>query len=59
MPSIECMDLGTACPFKVSAKAEEELMKKIGEHAAKEIDMKDVSPAWRSRSRRPSRINLS
>lgn len=31
-----------ACPFKASAKTEEESMKRIGEHAAKEHGMKDV-----------------
>jgi predicted small metal-binding protein len=44
MPTFECKDVGMACPFKASAKTEDELMMKIGEHAAKEHGMKDVPP---------------
>ncbi len=44
MPSFECKDVGMACPFKATAATEGELMKKIGEHAAKEHGMKDVPP---------------
>jgi predicted small metal-binding protein len=42
MPSFKCKDIGMACPFEASAKTEDELMKQIGEHAAKVHDMKTV-----------------
>ena len=44
MPSFKCTDIGMACPFTTSAKTEDELMKKIAEHAAKAHDMKTVPP---------------
>lgn len=40
MPSFKCKDLGMNCPFEATAKNEEELMKKITEHAAKAHNMK-------------------
>lgn len=44
MPSFKCTDIGMACPFEASAKSEDELMKKIAEHAAKAHNIKTVSP---------------
>jgi len=44
MPSFKCKDIGMACPFETSAKTEDELMKKIAEHAAKEHGLKTVPP---------------
>ena len=40
MPSFKCKDLGMKCNFEATAKTEEELMKKITEHAAKVHNMK-------------------
>jgi len=42
MPSFKCKDIGLDCPFEASAKTEDELMKKIAEHAGKEHGMKTV-----------------
>jgi len=39
MPSFRCKDIGMSCPFAASAKSEDELLKKIEEHAAKEHGM--------------------
>jgi predicted small metal-binding protein len=44
MPSFKCTDIGMACPFETSAKTEDELLKKIAEHAAKAHDIKTVPP---------------
>jgi predicted small metal-binding protein len=44
MPSFKCTDIGMACPFETNAKTEDELMKKIAEHAAKAHDIKTVPP---------------
>jgi len=44
MPSFKCKDIGMACPFETNAKTEDELMKKIAEHAAKAHDIKTVPP---------------
>lgn len=40
MPSFKCKDLGMKCNFEATAKTEEELMKKITEHATKVHNMK-------------------
>jgi predicted small metal-binding protein len=44
MPSFKCKDLGMNCPFETTAKTEEELLKKIAEHASKVHNMKTISP---------------
>lgn len=44
MPSFKCKDVGMACTFETTAKTEEELMKKISEHASKAHNMKTISP---------------
>ena len=33
MPSFRCKDMAMDCPFEATAKTEDELMKKIAEHA--------------------------
>ena len=45
MPSFKCKDIGMTCPFEASAKTEDELMKKIADHAAKVHNMKPPFPA--------------
>ena len=32
MPSFKCRDIGMACDFEVTAKTQDELMKKVAEH---------------------------
>lgn len=44
MPSFKCRDLGMDCPFEATANTEEELMKKITEHATKVHNMKPPFP---------------
>lgn len=44
MPSFKCKDLGMSCPFETTAKTENELMRKIADHAAKAHNMKTISP---------------
>ncbi len=44
MPSFTCKDVGMTDDWKATAKTEEELLKKIKEHAAKVHNMKDISP---------------
>jgi len=44
MPSFRCKDLGMDCRFEATAKTEDELMKKIVEHARKVHNMKTISP---------------
>jgi predicted small metal-binding protein len=44
MPSFKCRDIGMDCPFEATAPAEAEMMKKIGEHAARAHAMKLVPP---------------
>lgn len=44
MPSIKCKDLGMDCGFKATAETEEELLKKVAEHAAEVHGMKEISP---------------
>jgi len=44
MPSFKCKDLGMKCDFEATAKTEEELMKKITEHATKVHNMKPPFP---------------
>ncbi len=44
MPSFKCRDIGMACNFEATAKTEDELMKKIAEHASKAHNIKTMSP---------------
>jgi len=44
MPSFKCKDTGMSCSFETTAKTEDELMKKIGEHAGKAHNMKTIPP---------------
>jgi len=44
MPSIKCKDVGMDCGFEATAETEEELMKKIAEHAAEVHGMKTIPP---------------
>jgi len=44
MPTFKCRDIGMSCPFEATAKTEDELMKKITEHAAKAHNMKAPFP---------------
>ena len=44
MPSFACKDVGMTDDWKATAKTEDELLKKIKEHAGKAHNMKDVSP---------------
>jgi len=40
---LECSDVGFDCGFQARADTEEELMKKVAEHAAEVHDMKEIS----------------
>ncbi|MFQ6000626.1 MAG: DUF1059 domain-containing protein [Anaerolineae bacterium] len=40
---LRCSDVGFDCGFEVRANTEEELMKKVAEHAAEVHDIKEVS----------------
>lgn len=44
MASFRCRDIGMACDFEVTAKTEEELVKKIVEHASEVHNIKTMSP---------------
>jgi predicted small metal-binding protein len=44
MPSFKCKDIGMACGFEATAKTEDELIKKIAEHANKAHNMKTIPP---------------
>jgi predicted small metal-binding protein len=44
MPSFKCQDTGLNCNFEASANTEDELMKKIAEHARKVHNMKTIPP---------------
>ena len=44
MPSFKCKDTGMSCSFETTAKTEDELMKKIAEHAGKVHNMKTIPP---------------
>jgi len=44
MSSFKCKDIGMSCGFETTAKTEDELMKKIGEHASKAHNMKTIPP---------------
>ena len=40
--SIKCLDVGVACDFEARAATEEELMKKVQEHARTAHGMKEI-----------------
>ena len=40
---LRCSDVGFDCGFEIRADTEEELMKKVAEHAAEVHDIKEVS----------------
>lgn len=42
MPEFKCSDIGMQCGFKAEAPSREELLLKIGMHAADVHDMKEV-----------------
>jgi predicted small metal-binding protein len=42
MPSFKCKDIGMSCGFEATAKTEDELMKKIADHASKVHNMKPI-----------------
>ena len=42
--SFKCRDIGMKCDFEATAKTEDELMKKIAEHAHKAHNMKTIPP---------------
>ena len=42
--SIKCLDVGVACDFEAQAPTEEELMKKVHEHARTAHGMKEIPP---------------
>ena len=42
--SIKCMDVGVACDFEARAENEEELMKKVHEHARTAHGMNEIPP---------------
>jgi len=44
MPSFKCKDIGMSCGFEATARTNEELMKKIAEHASKAHGMKTIPP---------------
>jgi len=44
MPSFKCKDTGMSCSFEAIDKTEDELMKKIAEHAGKAHNMKTIPP---------------
>ncbi len=44
MPSLRCKDVGLDCDFEATAATEEELLKKVAEHAEKVHDMKTIPP---------------
>lgn len=44
MPSFACKDMGMTDDWKATAKTEDELLKKIKEHAGKVHNLKDMSP---------------
>jgi len=44
MPSFKCEDIGMKCDFESTAKTEDELMKKISEHARKVHNMTTIPP---------------
>jgi len=44
MPSFKCKDIGMDCDFEATAETEDELMKKIAEHAAEKHGMQTIPP---------------
>jgi predicted small metal-binding protein len=44
LPSFKCKDIGMTCGFEAKANTEDELMKKIAEHAKAVHNMKTIPP---------------
>ena len=44
MPSFRCKDIGMVCDFEATAETEDELMKKIAEHAREAHNMETIPP---------------
>jgi len=44
MVSFRCKDIGMKCSFEAVAKTQDELMKKITEHARRTHNMKTIPP---------------
>ena len=44
MPSFKCADVGMDCGFEATADTEEELMKKITDHAREAHQMETIPP---------------
>ena len=44
MPSFRCKDIGMRCEFEATAKNEDELVKKIAEHAREAHNMETIPP---------------
>jgi predicted small metal-binding protein len=42
--SLRCADTGADCSWSITAETEEELMKKVAEHAKNEHEGMDVTP---------------
>jgi predicted small metal-binding protein len=42
VPTFKCKDIGLSCPFTTSANSEDELLKRISEHAAREHGMRSL-----------------
>jgi predicted small metal-binding protein len=42
--SLSCADTGADCSWSITAETEEELMKKVAEHAKNEHEGMDVTP---------------
>ncbi len=44
VPTFKCIDIGLSCSFEATAKTEDEVMKKVADHAAKAHNMKTIPP---------------
>lgn len=52
MPSFKCKDIGMSCSFEATAKTEDELIKKIADHAGKAHSMETIPPDVMSKVRK-------
>lgn len=44
VPTFRCIDIGLSCSFETEAKSEEEVLKKVVDHAAKAHKMETIPP---------------
>ena len=44
MPSFKCRDIGMTCGFEATASTEQELMKKVADHATAVHNFKAIPP---------------